>query len=186
MDDCITKPFRLETLSQALNYYKLSVDQRAIKAAQEKLGLIPAVLDQAVLQEIQAVCGEEASEFLISSFDTYLREAPPLIHAIRGAIVQHQSETLNRACHSLKTMSGALGAIELAQICQALESIGKNGKVPTSLEAFDRLLHEYERVKLALQIERQKRQATVPKVVDSVRPNLTLVKRQSAQPELPK
>lgn len=181
MDDCITKPFRLETLCQALDYYKLNLAQRTIEATQKKEGLVPAVLDQAVLSEIQTVCGAEASEFLIASFDTYLREAPPLIQAIRGAIVQSQAEALNRACHSLKTMSAALGAIELAQLCQALESMGKNGQVPTSLEAFDRLSNEYQRVKLALQIERQKRQVTVAKVVDSVRPNLRLVRRSSAQ-----
>jgi light-regulated signal transduction histidine kinase (bacteriophytochrome)/CheY-like chemotaxis protein len=147
MDAYLCKPLRLEKLSEALRQFE--------RRAERQKALNPAVLDPEALQEIRVMGGENASAFLLSIVDTYLEEAPKLLQNIREAIAQNQADRLNQMAHSLKGMSIPLGAIAFSQLCQDLEEIGKTGSTTVPSALLERIDTEYERLKLALESERQ-------------------------------
>jgi HPt (histidine-containing phosphotransfer) domain-containing protein len=57
---------------------------------------------------------------------------------------------VQRAAHSLKSMSASLGALTLASCCQQLETMGKNCDLVTAPEICTRLQGEYGRAIAAL------------------------------------
>jgi HPt (histidine-containing phosphotransfer) domain-containing protein len=70
-------------------------------------------------------------------------------------------EAFYRAAHSLKSSSASLGANYLADLCQALEKLGRSQINDGITELWSQIQVEIERVKTAMAEERQKYVATV-------------------------
>jgi CheY-like chemotaxis protein/HPt (histidine-containing phosphotransfer) domain-containing protein len=153
MDDHLAKPIRLAALAHVLERCHPKVDP-STAMIQVQADLSPAPLESEMLDELRAVADEEAG-FLASLIDIYLEKAPKKLQAIKTAIIQREAKDLNSAAHSLKGMSAFLGANQLSQLCQELETISKTSETIATLESVDYLEIEYERVKRALEIERQ-------------------------------
>jgi HPt (histidine-containing phosphotransfer) domain-containing protein len=96
-------------------------------------------------------------EALDEVIDIYLETAPELLENIRIAVVNSDIISLRPAAHSLKSISGTLGAFILYDICQQLETMARvaistGGDLPESaLLVFGQIKAEYERAKVALQ-----------------------------------
>ena len=157
INDYLTKPIRLETLSKALSQCQPKANRHSSDTLYQE-DLTPAVLDAKMLQEIQCIAGEEGTAFLVSTIDTYLEDASKMLQNIRDAIAQKQAEVLYQTAHTLKTTSAFLGAERFSQLCQELENMGKTGILTVTPEFVNRIETEYKRVKLALESERQKAQ----------------------------
>ncbi|VXD24628.1 putative two-component hybrid sensor and regulator [Planktothrix serta PCC 8927] len=171
MDDYISKPIRMEQLIQVLskcqplqdlpvtldsettNYKPLNV------TLNQQLPLItitstPTILDAKVLQGLREV---EALEEVI---EIYLDTAPELLEAIAIAIANIDAKELQPAAHSLKSISGTLGAFSLSEQCQKLETLARHynqTQNPLSLAEtetlYTQIQTEFEQVKIALQAE---------------------------------
>ncbi|HEY9611212.1 GAF domain-containing protein [Allocoleopsis sp.] len=158
INDYLTKPIRLETLSKVLSQCQPRGHQHSSDTLYQE-ETTPAVLNVKMLQEIECIAGEEGAAFLVSMIDIYLEDGSKLVQNIRDAIDQKQPEVLYHTAHLLKTTSAFLGADEFSQLCQELEKIGKSGIVTVTPEFANRLESEYKRVECALKIEQQKAQA---------------------------
>jgi HPt (histidine-containing phosphotransfer) domain-containing protein len=102
------------------------------------------------------VCGNEPALFT-QLIDCYLQESPPLLAAMRDAMLQEKAEEFARAAHSLKSSSQYFGARKVVELCRTLEQFGRSGKIQDTEEIavmMDQLEAQYSRVEVALQQER--------------------------------
>lgn len=146
MDDYVTKPIRVEELVQALI--------RVVGGGGESFPLSSAPIDAKVLQSFRDMVGENGSSIVAEMIDCYLEDAPELLSAIAQAVAQGDAIALRQAAHTLKSSSTTLGATTLSQLCKELEVTSRTGNTNVGLDKVPQLQSEYERVKVALQIER--------------------------------
>ncbi len=119
---------------------------------------LPTAIDTKVLQAFRAAANESASTFLAELIDCYLEETPEQLQAMEAAVAQGDVNALRQETHTLKSSSAALGARNLAKLCKELEIVSANQELENLLEKVLQLKVEYERVKAALQVERQQGQ----------------------------
>ncbi|MBE9141662.1 response regulator [Planktothrix mougeotii] len=169
MDDYISKPIRMEQLIQVLSKCQ-PLQELAVTLDSEitnyktyngvlnspySLTLIspnPPILDHKVLQGLREV---EALEEVI---EIYFHTAPELLEAIAVAIANLDAQELQPAAHSLKSISGTLGAFNLSEQCQKLELLARHCNQAQNLlpqseseTIYGQIEIEFEKVKIALQ-----------------------------------
>jgi signal transduction histidine kinase/DNA-binding response OmpR family regulator/CHASE1-domain containing sensor protein/HPt (histidine-containing phosphotransfer) domain-containing protein len=195
MHDYLSKPIRLEELSQALqksskpsydpcyanqsrettealngsqasrettgtsktmNYQDESLTNSASKSADRA-----PVFDSSVLHGLGDPSDPDAAEFILDLIDSYLEDAPPLLTEIDSAVEDRDLDSLEHNAHTLKSICFSLGAMHLGDICKKLEAIGRKGKdkshpiTPEVSGLVSEAAAEYERVKVALALERK-------------------------------
>jgi HPt (histidine-containing phosphotransfer) domain-containing protein len=79
------------------------------------------VLDRRVLDELRSALGASGNAAFKRVVETYLTHTPPLVEALKTALVGPVWEELARAAHTLRSSSAALGASSLAQAAKTLE-----------------------------------------------------------------
>ncbi|MEG4007480.1 response regulator [Microcoleus sp. Pol11C1] len=100
-------------------------------------------------------------EALDEAIEIYLETAPELLRGISMALSNADPLALRRSAHSLKSISGTLGAFRLFELCEQLEimgRIGTNANQPLPDPAcalLEQVEAEYQRVETALKIEMQ-------------------------------
>jgi HPt (histidine-containing phosphotransfer) domain-containing protein len=77
-----------------------------------------SVLDVSILC---AMYGEDSPEFIAEILQQFQREAQGYIALLEQALVQIDYAEVVRLSHSLKSMCGLIGALQLGMICQQLE-----------------------------------------------------------------
>lgn len=174
MDDYISKPIRVEELIQALSKCQpqegirdwvlgIREDGKTQEVQQSAVVLEPSPLisgiDAKVLQSFREMVKENVDEILVEMIDCYLEDAPKQLNAIATAITQGDAKQLRLAAHTLKSSSLTLGATTLSHLCKELESTSRNGHTEGGASKIPQLEAEYEKVKIALQLERQQAQA---------------------------
>ncbi|NEP43727.1 MAG: Hpt domain-containing protein, partial [Okeania sp. SIO2H7] len=116
----------------------------------------PPILEAKVIENLREV------EALDEAAKLYLEAAPERLENIRIALAKPDAPELRSSAHSLKSISGTLGAIALYNICQELENIGRRADEtgtslpPEALGIFAAIEAEYEKVRAALELEIQK------------------------------
>jgi HPt (histidine-containing phosphotransfer) domain-containing protein len=81
----------------------------------------PQAIDLAVLDGLAADIGDR--EFVVETVRVYLAELPGRIEAIVVGAERGDAAAVRAAAHALKSSSGMLGALGLANICRELELI---------------------------------------------------------------
>lgn len=153
MDDYVSKPIRIQELVDSLNKCrpccrKPNEDCPSLMSSDE-------AIDSKVLQELRKAMGEMASEGLANLIKIYLEDAPNLIKQMSTAFEQQELKVMQRAAHTLKSSSAALGAMNLSRLCQELESLAKSQIRTGASEIILQIKIEYERVKKAMLLEFQ-------------------------------
>jgi PAS domain S-box-containing protein len=120
---------------------------------------LSAVLDPGVLAELRELALDDSADFVGQLIEMFLQEAPKLIDSIRTAIIRADSQALYRAAHTLKTSSANLGATILSERCKELELAGRADRTNGLEAGLSRLEAEFEVLKIALELERQKESA---------------------------
>jgi HPt (histidine-containing phosphotransfer) domain-containing protein len=72
------------------------------------------------------------------------------METIRHSITLGDAAAMQGAAHSLKSTSGNLGAVMLAELCKELEAIGRAGTTDNAILLLPVLEDEYDRVCEAL------------------------------------
>jgi CheY-like chemotaxis protein len=127
MDDCVVKPVSEAELKRVLNKWVL-----------EDLGTIEASTVSILMQ-----IGDSESSLLQEVIAIYIADAPMRINSMRHALATRNSELLWSAAHRLKSSSGNVGATRVRDICDAIEKIGRSGKVQEAAQLIDDLDAEY-------------------------------------------
>jgi PAS domain S-box-containing protein len=188
MDDYISKPISMESLTAALMRVthqqsprlnaapqsseqaiaisesapnsppEPSSDQPAAQAIPEAAvppsSVVPAVsapdlpvLDLDLLDDLRIMAGDGAEALMAEVFQSYLEDAPVRLQAIREAIAQESPQELFQTAHALKSLSLTIGAMQLAEVCRRLETLGRQGHLPdneTYVHELDAGLHQVQ------------------------------------------
>lgn len=154
MDDYISKPIQLEALVEALSKCQ-PLPRITSSTSPPNQGNMIAI-DKNALQAICDMAGDDASSFLVEVIDSFLQDAPVLLQAIHTSVTNSDSLGLRQAAHTLKSTSATLGATTLSMLCKQLETMASKGTMAATSALSPELEAEYERVRAALQEERQR------------------------------
>lgn len=107
MDDFLTKPLELHKLIETLH--------RWIKPSEKNL-------DLKALESLKDLISQDRSltEVLIEDLE---QSGPALLHQMREGIDGKNLEMISEAAHALKSSAATLGASNVAELCQKLESL---------------------------------------------------------------
>ncbi|MDE5107502.1 MAG: Hpt domain-containing protein [Trichodesmium sp. St17_bin3_1_1] len=114
------------------------------------------ILESKTIEDLREI------EALDEAIDIYLDTSPELLENINIAVNQTDPLILRNAAHSLKSVSGTLGAMTLYKVCQELEALARlayeseNSLSAEVIEIFSHLKIEYEKVIAALKVEQNK------------------------------
>jgi len=148
MDDYVSKPIRSDALMTSLKLCQPHTETAASSQPTTESGI-----DAATIQALREAMGETAVEVMVELIDCYLAETPFLLQSIRDAIARDDVDALRHGTHTLKSSSAALGALALANLCEALEVDSRNGFIQNGTEKIQQLESEYKQVKVALEKE---------------------------------
>ncbi|ACC80931.1 PAS domain S-box protein [Nostoc punctiforme] len=171
MDDYISKPIQLQKLAQALSkcprqrslevtpivkqdrvrYLELQPLQNIFQEGQNQT-LKSDKIDAKILQSLRDIVRGDRVVFA-ELIKCYLTETLRLVQDISTAIATRDAQTIWKAAHQLKSSSGSIGAIALAQLCKVLEAQGRSSELENTIELLPQLYQEYEQVKTALEKE---------------------------------
>lgn len=176
MDDYLSKPIAIEELVRALSACKSRSHGAIAENQQLTMPNSPAVVgwsesnvDRALSESLpetgdclnpKIIEGLRDVEALDEVIDIYLETAPQLLRGISVALSNADPLALRRSAHSLKSISGTLGAFRLFELCEELEIMGRmgtNANQPLSANScglLEQVEAEYQRVETALKIER--------------------------------
>lgn len=151
MDDYVSKPIRVEELARALTQSQQAQEVSAPTDA----------IDPTAFESLREMV--ETDDVLAKVIDSYLEDTPKLVQAMRDAITvpemvaldKEAATVLERSAHNLKSSSAILGAINLSQLCQKLESTAPTSTLDVAAAIVSQIETEYEKVKTALLQERQ-------------------------------
>jgi signal transduction histidine kinase/DNA-binding response OmpR family regulator len=130
MQDYLTKPLRLEDLRQAINRAitvqgKVPHFPQSEPKSEADVNASP-LLDYSILEGIrQLMRGEDTGNLLQELVEDYTTEVQTQRTAIEAAIAQNNPKALSQAAHSLRSCSLNLGAVKVADLCRAIEHLGR-------------------------------------------------------------
>ena len=104
-------------------------------------------IDLATFDELKENAG---AEFVVELVDTFLTEAPVMLHDLRRGLAANDADQFRRAAHSLKSNSNTFGALALGAMAKELELTGLAPALGANGATLDALEQEYARVAAAL------------------------------------
>ena len=112
MDDYVSKPVRMEHLTEVLSQYPPTATP-----IQE-----PPAIDKAVFNNLWKILGDHAPELTRS----FIEETARLLSDMKQALDRGDWDGFRKAAHTLKGSSVTIGANRLAEICQQLQTSDKS------------------------------------------------------------
>ena len=152
IDDYVAKPVRIGELQAALAAAARGLP-RALDAAPAAppataaatdagaLDALP-ILDVTAFDEAREFLGEEADEVIGRVVGSFRANTPTMLASIRDAYAKGDAAQLQMSAHTLKGLSGTVGARRVQALCQQLESAGRAGSVDDHAATIDRLARE--------------------------------------------
>jgi two-component system, sensor histidine kinase len=131
MDDFIGKPVMLEEMAS-----KLSAWVKKSPASTPAVAPEPAPeeesephIDHARMQYLRDLSKRQDSTLFDKLVQAFLNDAPVRILTMKNALAVDDARTLFTAAHSLKGISGNIGAMRMMKISQRLEAAGSEGNL---------------------------------------------------------
>ena len=158
MDDYLAKPFNRSELRKCMERWLGGTpEKRAVPPApvapvnaQREENQRPTI-DPKALAEVRQMGGSADPDLVPRVIRLYLAESVKLLESIDRALDADDVPTLQRAAHSLKSSSGMVGALTLAQISREIEELARKAEVDRAKSYADKLRGEYARVREALE-----------------------------------
>ena len=160
MDDYISKPVRINELVQALLKGQ-SIDCGQNNPSESVTEIEPDAIDMQVFHDLEQMSGanKKSSSIIVRLINNYIKSLSEFQSMITNGIKNQDAYALKMASHSLKSSSGSLGALNLANICKNIEKKIVDGKIACDLKDLllleSQFIHECDRVKLALEEKKQ-------------------------------
>ena len=79
--------------------------------------------------------------------DNFFKDAQKLLNNARKGLDEKQPEEVRRAAHTLKSNAKNFGANALGEVCQALETCARDGKLDGAADLLGKVEMEYERAR---------------------------------------
>ncbi len=145
MEDCITKPIRIEEIQKVIERLGGRRGQRRESATSSPRVLV----DEKRISAIRRMAARHDPAAFMQMIDTYLDDYRTSLGMIKKAAGESDSQGIGQAAHRLKGASLNLGVTGVADLCQLIETDVKNG----DLHGVPALVHELEESYEAVQRE---------------------------------
>jgi two-component system sensor histidine kinase/response regulator len=153
MDDYLTKPFTMKDLRNTLGKWLGSTVACSVSdtaSENESSNHSDSPLDETVLDNIIALQQEGMPDILGELIEIYLKESENLIQTLSHSMEDNDAEGMARSAHSLKSSSGNMGAMALAELCKDMEVNGRRQMTDHAVDDYNQIIAEYQRVQSAL------------------------------------
>ncbi len=117
------------------------------------------LVDQKVWKDIAALQQPGRPDVLVTMLSMFLKDSDQVIEGLRQAVHRGDANVVFELSHALKSRSGVLGAMRLADLCRQLEHTGRNGDLTAAPGQFDRLWNEFIAVTQRFRHELSRRSA---------------------------
>ncbi len=98
------------------------------RALSDTAGASAALAAERVRASVRELADELGADAARDLVEMYRAVAPSQLDALRAAADANDAVALGRAAHTLKSSSAALGAVDLAALCQVMEQRGEAGE----------------------------------------------------------
>lgn len=152
LDDYISKPFENEDLFSKIAYWlpeKVSKNNIFVENITTKEPIIMAYLNQKVIDQIKSMAKNNPS-YLRMLFDSFEDDAESLLASAKGSIMSEDYEQLASDIHTLKGVSGTIGASDLFEASKVFHDQLKNKKYSSLKDQLEKLQKIYQATKKEL------------------------------------
>src|SRR2546427_5584194 len=135
MTDYLAKPFKAHELFTLVE--QLS---EGVAPASQPVSTTPAATPPVDLEGFRTMLREAgAEEALYSILDTFLRHAPERVATLATAVAGGSGVEIAKAAHVFRGAAATIGARELAELLERVETTARAGEVENTREAFERV-----------------------------------------------
>jgi CheY-like chemotaxis protein len=120
------------------------------RAAAPKVHAEVAALDERTLDRIRDLHRRGGPNLLGKMAELYLSSSRRLIDDLGQALASHDGDGAGQAAHALRSSSSSVGATILADLCEAMEAVGREARFDGSSSLMEKIVAEHARVALAL------------------------------------
>ncbi len=106
----------------------------------------PPAIDPQAWEDLRAMGGEDADSMVSELIALYLEDAAVLVASLESAHRVDDRQRLEQLAHALRSPSGSLGALALAEVCRQLEQQSASADRPQLDNLMSTLMEAYERV----------------------------------------
>ncbi len=110
-----------------------------------------AVIDFSVLEQFCELLGEDGKKEAGELVSLYLTDAPVQIGTMEKGLSEQSAETVRNAAHTFKSSCANVGAFELQNICQVMETEAANGDLSNIKNALAQVTEQFNNVKISLE-----------------------------------
>jgi len=146
MDDFLLKPFRKEELSEKIAKWLPSAPKEVAKSG----GALSDTADD-VAKGLKQLEEDYGKEMVTKIVEMFIPDATARIAKIDQAIKQEDFRALEEAAHGLKSGAANIGAKEMSQLCQQLETQGELGQIGDAPEKMEKLVASWARVRTLIE-----------------------------------
>jgi CheY-like chemotaxis protein/HPt (histidine-containing phosphotransfer) domain-containing protein len=160
MDDVVTKPMTDEDLVTAVARWarpRVEPAPEPERAPEPPLDG-PPELDGSALDSLVSLDRDGSRGVLERLTESFLTEAAARVAELREATAAGDAEAVRRAAHRMKGSALYFGAVEVTNLCRALEEGGRAGDVGGMAQYVERLAMEVDRLAPVLPVEIARRQ----------------------------
>jgi CheY-like chemotaxis protein len=161
MDDYVSKPVQSVELVNVLQKWipcHNSVSPEATPTVPQSMLVtqeLPPALDAEAFTTLKELGEGEDQAFVLSIIAAFIQDTPVHLDTLQQAAQAADATALERAAHTLKASSASVGARGMTVLCQELQRLGRAGSNTGALTLVAQLVHEFDRVRQALEQECQ-------------------------------
>jgi HPt (histidine-containing phosphotransfer) domain-containing protein len=108
------------------------------------------IIDMQVIQELLEIAGDDDPELLLDLIDIFLADGPTKVDRILHGLEDGDLQEIASAAHALKGSSGNLGANQLMDVSEALQTAGRTADADSVQRLVPELQVAYDAVDGAL------------------------------------
>lgn len=153
MDAYLCKPIRLEELHSVLRRALEFVNLYVKRGKQRPPS---GVIDPQVMETLRLLRIPGQPDPVPLLIGEFLETAQNRLEEIQGAIMNHDSRTIEYAAHSLRGGAAGIGALLLSELAAELEDGAKHGFMNRTAEMLSQLEDEFQSVRRSLEFERER------------------------------
>jgi len=153
MDDYISKPILIEEMQRALEQWgQMAITEKDELSTTSQAG---SIIDLKIIAGLRDMSEKDEPSFLYELIGLFLELSPGLVNEMKESAQKGDAFHMMQAAHKLKGSSFNLGARYLADICQKIETKGRNNDFSEMDLLTEQLHNGYEQTSLELKRIRQ-------------------------------
>ena len=148
MDDYLSKPFTGEQLCDVISKYLQHSESLPVGEDQHRESQEPhrPVVESRVLDGLSALQEAWGQDVVQKVVQVYLDSSKEIVAELRLSLDAPDAASVTANAHALKSSSAKVGALKLADLCEALETAGRQGDLSSAAQIHQHIQQEHNQV----------------------------------------